>query len=305
MSANVWLGAMISASILAVATSSRWERPAPPPSPPVRTETPWLTPEAEAQLVGPEGRPGPLFEGAELGGPAPSAATRARIATFARTNKVEIKFEVVDGELAAIRFDVMFGGCCGYEGADTLAIRLGRPRTDSCCGCEKSWLDDWAFAHDGVYGRARVRVNRVMLRWEKEAAAGDVVERADGLLGRDRGAVAQTAGDHWIELEPGQRYLLEVPYVIDSYGLQERERRGIQVVVERGRIVEASFSIRDDREDLEDGTLGLLRSRWGRPRAHHDEAWTWRTADRTVEAALDDGIATVTARLSRTIVLAP
>jgi hypothetical protein len=71
-----------------------------------------------------------------------------------------------------VRFAVTFGGCCGYEGADVLALRLSRPQTETCCGCGRgTWIDDWAITSDaGVYMRASVRVNHVAVRWQRALA---------------------------------------------------------------------------------------------------------------------------------------
>lgn len=178
MSARVWLGVMVAGTTLVVLAGSR---PASEPRAPVTrrpSEAPWLSREAASQIIGSRGGLGPLFEGIELGGPAPSAGVRARIAQFARANNVKIELEIAEDEVAAVRFEVMFGGCCGYEGADVLALRLDRPTAQDCCGCEKSWLDDWAITtDDGAVLRARVRVNRVSVRWERPLTVDDLVER--------------------------------------------------------------------------------------------------------------------------------
>ncbi|MGE5187027.1 MAG: hypothetical protein ACM31C_33480, partial [Acidobacteriota bacterium] len=160
------------------------------PQPPVQDQPydpHWLTREASAQVIGEDGTPGPLFAGVYLGGPAPSDAARARIAEFARRNHVAIELDVADDSVQAIRFDVTFGGCCGYEAADVLALRMHRPHTGGCCVCgADSWSDDWATtSDDGIYTRARVRVNRVAVRWERVLAPGELVERADALVGTD------------------------------------------------------------------------------------------------------------------------
>src|SRR5687768_5811942 len=114
---------MITTSVLAVAWGARdrGKPPAPPTRAPV-AETPWLSKEAASQIVGPGGTLGPLFANVMLGGLAPSAEERARIAEFASANRVKIDLEVDDDELVAIRFDVTYGGCCGYEGAEVLAL---------------------------------------------------------------------------------------------------------------------------------------------------------------------------------------
>lgn len=304
MSAQVWLGGMIVGSVLVIGLGSRGDSADPPPAPRVSTEAPWLTPQAAAEIIGPDGTLGPLFQGVTLGGLAPSPEVRANIAAFARAHGVDIQLEIIDDELAAVRFDVTFGGCCGYEAADVLAKRLGRPRLSTCCGCnEFDWIDDWAIAlEDGVHMRARVRVNRVLLRWERVATFDQVVARAEHLLGADRGDVSSGAGDRWREIAAGQ-YVLELPYAFGAgvFGehvrVQDRDELGLSVVVDRRRIVEVSFLIgRMEGEDVP----AYLRARWGRPRVDADDhTWIWHTPDRIVTAAFDADDATrrVTLRL--------
>ena len=62
-----------------------------------------------------------------------------------------------------------YSGGAGYEGADVLALRVGRPSTGGCCVCigPDRWINDWVFAtEDGEYVRARVNVNRLVVRWD-------------------------------------------------------------------------------------------------------------------------------------------
>ena len=300
MSAKVWLAAMVAGTMLVVVAGARHETASPPPTPRVPPEAPWLTREAAAEIIGPGGALGPLFTGVVLGGSAPLAAVRARIAEFARTHDVAIDLEIVDDEVAAVRFEVMYGGCCGYEGADTLAARIGRPKIGGgCTGDGPSWLDDWAATvEEGVHFRASVRVNRVLVRWEPVATFDELLERADRLLGADRGAVSRKARDRWIEVEPGRHYRLEVPYPLRG-PRPYRDELGMDAVVEKGRIAEVSFSIRDpDAEPTK--VPAVLRSHWGRPRVHADEpTWTWHRPDRIVQAGfdLDDETTTVTLRV--------
>jgi hypothetical protein len=265
--------------------------------PPVRQhEAPWLTPEAAAQIVGHEGSLGPLFEGAVLGGPAPSQELRARIAEFARRNHVEIDLEVIDDELAAVRFDVSFAGCCGYEGADVLALRFARPQTETCCMCgESKWLDDWATTTaDGVYMRARIRVNRLVARWERTITLPELIERADGLLGMNATKFRHAAGDRWTELELDHRALIEMPYPFIKYAqLQSRYNLGVEVRVERDRIVEVSLQLRDLDDESTSELAPTVRARWGRPRVVGDD-WIWRTRDRIITAQLDPGPTRIT-----------
>ncbi|MBL0220323.1 MAG: hypothetical protein IPQ07_41445 [Myxococcales bacterium] len=295
MSVKVWLGGMVVASVLVIATSSRRAPAAraivqPPP------ESPWLSREAAAQIFGPEGRMGPLFESAWIGAPAPSPAVRSRIAAFAHANNVKIDFELADGYVAAVRFDVTFGGCCGYEGVDVLARRIGRPKTWTC-GWDKDWLDDWAsVGEDGVYVRGHVRVNRLQVRWEHQVPLDELVERADQLLGANRATVAARAGDRWLEIEPSRQFMLEVPYRIDPYQVRYPDDLGLRLVAGSGRIVEVSFTVRGYDEAAVDDMRKVLRARWGRPRVG-DDVWTWHKPDRTVTAALDSSATRVTLSL--------
>jgi hypothetical protein len=301
VSAKGMLGAMVAGSVLVVVAVSRLDSAPPPPTTPQRPyDVPWLTPDAAAQLIGVGGTLGPVFSDLELGGPAPSSIVRTRIAEFARANDVEIDLEVVDRRLAAVRFAVTFRGCCGYEGADVLALRLGRPKTQECCGCETGWIDDWVTVNEdrSIHMRARVRVNRVVIRWERALTLPELLDRADTLFDANATTVGNAARDRWTELEPGRRYLLEVPYQFarSDFGsaprLKDRDDLGFQVVVDRGRITELSFSLRD----LDPSFRAVLRSHWGRPRVEPQDVWTWRTPDRIVTADLDDGTATIAMR---------
>jgi hypothetical protein len=292
------LGMMIVGSAAIILVVPR--RPEPParPAPAARVlERPWLTREAAAQIVGPAGGLGPLFSDVELGGPAPAPGVRARIAAFARANHVDLDFEVVADELVAVRFAVTFGGCCGYEGADGLARRFDRPRTQACCGCTVDWVDDWTVAlEDGVHVRGRVRVNRVEVRWERTITLAELLDRAERVIGEPRARVRATAGDRWTELDPGHRALLELPYPFartNAFGapvkLDARDDLGLQVVVEHGRIAEVSFALGaiDDEAGRELATV--LRARWGRPRSvgHESNTLAWRSPGRSVTAELD------------------
>lgn len=264
----------------------------PPPDPPKHEHSydpRWLSKDATARLIGEGGVPGPLFAGIHVGAPEPSAEVRARIATFARDNHVAIDFDVEDGLVDAIRLDVTFGGGFGYEGADVLALRVQRPSTGHCCVCgEDRWIDDWAYlAEDGTYVRGRVRVNRVTVRWERALAPIDLVERADALLGADVQQLAKTAGDRWIDLAGGD-YGLEVPCPVDHYpaDLRNLDCR-IDLHADRGHVVSATVRLFELDDDAQHALHAALRARWGRAR-HHDDAWTWRTADRTIVAELGD-----------------
>ena len=284
---------MIAGSVVLMLVAGRRPEPRPAPVAPRPHERPWLTHEAAAQIVAPGGGLGPMFADLDLGGSAPAPEVRTRIAEFARANGVDITFEVVDGELAAVRLAVTFGGCCGYEGADALGRQLGRPRAESNCECTPDWVDDWAVTLDGgVQMHARVRVNRVELRWEHAITVAELLDRTETLISMDRPSVARTAGDRWIEIEPKSRYLLEVPYPFarTDYGvpamLAARDDLGLQIVTEHGRIAAASFVLRDDTETI----ATMLRARWGQPRvvATEPKTWEWHAHDRTITAELED-----------------
>jgi hypothetical protein len=297
MRARVFLGGLVALSVLVIAASARSHVARKPPARYVPPETPWLTPAAAAQIVGPEGRLGPLFDHVMLGGPVPSAE-RARIAEFARANHVAIDLEVVGDELAAIRFEVKYGGCCGYEGADRLARRLDRPRIGSgCTGDGPTWLDDWVIANDdGSYARASVRVNRVLVRWEHQLTTDELLERVDGLLGADRVAIAKAERDRWTEVEPSRSYRLELPYAFDGSLAWYPDVLGLQVAAARGHITAVAFEARDQDDASTTMLRARMMSRWGRP-AVRDDQWTWRLRDRVVTAALDGSTTKVSVAL--------
>src|SRR5688572_21412806 len=145
MGAKAMLAAMVLGTIGVIAAFSRSESADAPTERKPIVETPWLSKEAATHILDGEANLGPLFEDVMLGAPV-SPEARAKIAAFARENNVAIDLETIEGDLAAIRFAVTFGGCCGYEGADVLALRLGRPDTSNCCGCQETWIDDWSIA---------------------------------------------------------------------------------------------------------------------------------------------------------------
>jgi hypothetical protein len=256
-----------------------------------QTERPWLTNEAKDQLVTVDGTPGPLFAGVTLGGLPPSAEARARIAEFARANHVDIRLEVSEDELRAIRVSVTFGGCCGYEGADALARRFYRAKRQTCPYCREDWVDDWSIALDrGVNIRARVRVNRFEVRWEPTISTDELLATADGIVGKPRAEVTKAAAERWIELEHGRRYTLEVPYPFRhvSYGEYAAAlpdiATNLQVQADHGHIDDVTFTLRDG--DIDD-VKATMRARWGRPQVA-GSTWVWRKQDRTITAELDD-----------------
>jgi len=253
-------------------------------------DVPWLSREASAQLVGDDGEPGPVFEHAIVGGSAPSPEVRERIAAFARANHISIALDIADGMLAAIRIEVTYGGCCGYEGADVLALRLHRPHLGGGCTCPVDQVlpNDWAFTTaDRVHGRVRARAGTIGVRWEAALSLPDLLERADALLGQRASDVREAERPRWIEIEPGRRYLLEQPYDFGTIAgycwpppLGGRDDLGFQVATEHGRITDVSFVIGDEADP------SALDARWGAPHTMVRDTGesTWWLRDRVVTA---------------------
>jgi hypothetical protein len=131
--------------------------------------------------------------------------------------------------------------------------------------------------------RARVRFNRVQIRWERATTLPELFARADGLLGSSPDAIREAAGDRWRELEPG-RYLLDVAYAFpDPHGsVRRRDSLGIPVRVDGDRIVEATFTLRE----VDEVAQTTMRERWGHSK-RTGETRTWRLADRTITAERD------------------
>lgn len=285
---------MIVVGLVALAFVLWGRRPAAEPAAaaePALAERPWLSREVADQIIGPGGTLGPVFVGITLGGPAPSREARARIVAFARRNDVSIQFEVADEELVAIRFDVTFGGCCGYEGVDALAARIGRPKHLGGCGEPTYFYDNWATAHeDGTHVRGTVQVNRLSLRWERRISLEDVVARAETMLGTDRGTISANARERWLELDAGKRYLLELPYTFADTWEHIRTRpaeRGIQLLTDRRIVTELTLTTDEDRT--------RLKARWGKPRiSGGGDYWTWHKSDRTIVASFEDRKTTIT-----------
>jgi hypothetical protein len=292
MAAKLMLAGIIGGVVAIGAMAKSW--PAPEDEPAPTRDQPldgWLSKEAAAQIFGGEkGGLGPLFAGMWPGSTAPSKEATDRIAAFARAHNVEIDLDIENEELVAIRFSVVFGGCCGYQGADILALRLGRPKTSECCGCANEWVDDWAISTEdgGLHVRTSVRVNRVKVRWQKALTVPQILERADGLVGKHASQVARTVpSDRWRETEPGL-FLLELPFPNAEHwnywpggGLKNRTDLGLIAKVENGIVVGVSGQLRHlDHEEMRVAT----KSRWGKWPREADEGWTWTKPDRVILA---------------------
>lgn len=255
-------------------------------------EKPWLSKAAAAELFV-DAKPGPLFRDVAIGGPPPTSDARARIAAFARAHHVDIDLEVADNTLVAIHIEVLFGGCCGYEGVDMLALSLGRPRWADCCGCAKTWVDDWAFGDDIVHMRARARVNRLLVSWTRSLSIPEILARADELIGMQAADVAKIERKRWRELPwspRGRSYFLEMPFSIakwhwgipfDMPDIERRSDLGLLVRAEAGTIVEVTLTTGDiaDSESIQEA----IRARWGRPFRTTDETHRWRSRGREIE----------------------
>jgi hypothetical protein len=282
------LGAMVAGTALVIWAGARGAEPKVEVEHKRSPETPWLTREAAAQIVTSGGGLGPLFDGVELGGAAPSPEIRERIAAFARKNQVAIDLDVVRGTLASIRFDVTYAGGVGYEGADVLALRFARPSVGTCCGCgNETWISDWTIASEETWAHVRVDVNRLRATWRPTLATAELIDRADVLLGTpERELVADR---DWVH-HSGGMYVLAAPYPFArGYG-QRYGDVGITVEVDAGRIAKVAFNLASRWDEDREHTEASLRERWGRPRIK-DEEWTWRRADRVVTADLSYGLA--------------
>ena len=287
---------------LLAASIPRGHRGAPSTRRAHQTERPWLTREAQAELIGEHGAPGPLFAGVTLGGPDPSTAQRAAIAAFAKQHALDIQLEVHDDTLVAIRASVTFGGCCGYEAVDMIGRRVQRPYLYPCCDCgEGNPVDDWAFEPEpGVHARFHTHVNTLSVRWEAALSTEEALAAADDLIGRPVDRVKRHAGDRITELEPHE-YVLELPYD-DTHPQEGTPRFGVHVSSHAGAVSEVSFELRDDAgvevtvaEGVETPLQKLLRARWGRPHIDAETGeWSWHRADRVITATADFYRANVT-----------
>jgi hypothetical protein len=141
-----------------------------------------------------------------------------------------------------------------------------------------------------------VRVNRFEVRWEPTLSTTELLETADGIVGKQRAGVTKAAAERWIELEHGHRYTLELPYPFrrESYGEYAAalpdSSANLHISGEHGRIDDVAFTLRDG--DI-DGVNTAMRAHWGRPRVA-GSTWTWTKPDRTITAEVDDYSSAVT-----------
>jgi hypothetical protein len=279
MGAKILLAAMAAGTALFFVALPDAPAFQPDPDPAAIEEKPWLSREAERQLISGT-HPGPLFDEIALAGPAPSKEVRAKIAAFAKQHAVDIDLEVENDTLVAIRLAVTYGGCCGYEGADKLGLRLRRPYTSVCCGCEEQWIDDWALSDEVVHLRVSIRVSRIELRWQRALSAPEVLAQADALLGMSPADLKSLR-----EVSANHEYLLELPLPETGPpdvepGARLRGRHDLGLVVrldDGGKIAEVSTMFHElHREQL----AAELTRRWGR--SADAQIQTWKRADRIV-----------------------
>ena len=287
MSARVLTAGLIVGTGIFVLVAATWQHPEPVAEPAVEYQQPqWLSKEAAAQIFGPDGTLGPVFEGAALGASPPLPETRARIAAFAKAHNVDIELEIRDDELRAVTFAVTFGGCCGYEGVDVLALRLGRPRYSESCGGDKEWIDNWVINGDGVRVRLRANVNQLTARWEPMVTLPALLDQAEGLLGQRVATAKRAAGDRWREVDP-YFHMIDVPFAFVSDpqwtatpSLRGRRDLGLLLQENAGEIVEVTFAL----PPLDDATQTLLDTRWGKPRFDPETSTrSYRKAGRVIE----------------------
>lgn len=303
--AVLWLLVAGSVGVMVYAVNRSRVEPVEEPLPVVHAhERPWITDAAIDEVLGEGGGPGALFSDVAFGS-TPTAMTRARIEQFAKTNDVEIRLETKADQVTAIRFAVTYGGCCGYEGADRLGRRLGRPWTEDGCPAPKEWVNTWTFqGSDTTLTRVHVAVNRVEIRWEPLLSVPQLLERMEKLVGQPAASVADEFGDHWRELEVDHRYLLEVPFLFgfknyifsEPPKLAQRDDLGIMVTIERGVITGVKITIQDmsDFDPLREG----LEKRWGHPRMRVEgetsaPTWRWKKPGLSIVANPEDATRTV------------
>ena len=295
MGAKAMLATMVAGTAVVMLVGARDAAPVHSSQPAKRTEAPWLTREASAQLIGSGGTLGPLFAGVILGGAEPPAPIRERIAAFAAEHDVDIDLDIADGNVVAVNVGVTFAGGFGYEGADVLALRMRRPSSGVCCVCgPDTWYNDWGIGFDdGTYLHARVRVNRVEARWVPTMSQEEVVSFAESLLDARMSDVRRLAGERLWERDGAAS--IEVPFaaihdepLVIAYG-----DFALRLVVENGRVADVTVPLRRYSAEQERASQRLVIDRFGRPRKHRNEHstwWTWRQPNRIVEASMYDDV---------------
>lgn len=251
----------------------------------VEPEKPWFTYEALREIFDGERGFGPLFEGSTVGRSAPSPETRARIAAFAKQHGIAIDLQIEDDELRSVTLDITFGGCCGYEGVDVMAMGLGRPRYSECCNCKGTYIDNWALHTEDARIRVTVRVNRLTLHWEPRIALPVLLARMDALIGMRAETVKKSEGKHWKEADG--RILLEQPYDFSgpndwlgvAPGLAGRTDLGAEVRVEDGVIADIEFTLYPSVDT--DEAIEAYQKLWGTPKLTDDDR-TWTKRDRVI-----------------------
>lgn len=265
-----------------------------------RTERPWPTRDAQDQLIGSNGEPGPLFAGLTLGGPDPSTAQRAAIAAFAKANGIDIHLEVRDDTLVAIRASITFGGCCGYEAVDVIGLRLSRPRIYHCNDCsDYTPVDDWAYEPEpDVHARFHTHVNTLAVRWEPALSTNELLDTVEAMIGKPIDKLKHSQGDRITEVD-AHAYLLELPYDADRPPFEGQQPIGVAISTHAGAVSEVSLElVGDPPEDVELAPIEkVLRTRYGRP--HIDDStgdYTWHHDGRVITAniSLYDARASVT-----------
>lgn len=257
-----------------------------------KTERAWLTRDAQDQLIGADGEPGPLFAGVTLGGPDPGTEQRAAIAAFAKANNVDIRLEVRGDTLVAIRASITFGGCCGYEAVDVLGLRLSRPRIYHCNDCsDYTPVDDWAYEPEpGVHVRFHTHVNALSVRWEPALSTDEVLDTAEAMLGTSIDKVKRTAGDRITEWEPHD-YTLELPYDREHPPFEGNMQGGAAVHAHAGAVTQVALDVfapeppADAPADEPTPIEKLLRARYGRPHVDAETGeWSWHRHGHAITA---------------------
>jgi hypothetical protein len=296
VAAKALLATMLGGTVLVMVLGARDAESVLRTAEPVKpTEAPWLTREAAAQLIGPGGTLGPLFAGVILGGAAPSAPIRERIAAFAAAHDVDIDLDIVNGDVVAVTVGVTFDGGFGYEGADVLALRMRRPSSGACCVCgPDTWYNDWGISFaDGTYLHARVRVNRVEARWVPTLPQADIVRFAESLLDARMSDVRRVVGDRL--RERGGLASIAVPFAAtrDEPRVIRYGDFAIGLVIDEDRVAKVNVELRAVDEEQRRANTQLVIERFGRPRKHRNEHgtwWTWRRPGRIIHATTYDGV---------------